>query len=914
MEHPDSPPRPKDLRHRTPPQIILRSGSILNGENLIDFNEQAPSRFSLPKGSPLRNHLHTSTSLEKVSDGPIFSPYLGLKARLSRAWATYLIVLVVCMAVRLLLHVGDVTDFAADLKDDMTRSCQAVERFGNTLLALPQDTAQSTNRMANTAALAVVERTAQGLSLAVTILEEVVVFLLSMIRALEICIADLVVQGSLALLNASIEQMQASVNSLLNKTVEGIKSQVNTVVDVTNKAIEAGNHIFDLALDKNSKIPTVEYPDTSEWKLKIPMAATAGVMSVMNQVPKLKDIQQELLDQVRQPFETLKTHINDSFSRIEVNATLVTVPEAQTITLCDDQPDSSVVDSVATAMHGILYVGAGLLLGIALMLIIINVLKIRWEHSQFVAFVKQFRERESYPFQVAQDTPAMITDLHTYVNRPIVSKINDLIHSRIRNHEKAHLVRWWVDYIVHVPSLACLAAGILGLVTIAIQVQSINQLRSTQTPAFADALDRFREGAMYDLTSEMNATSRNFADTVNGRLSGMELYVNQDLLGPIREGTTSMNRTVGIIINDTREAVTDIFGSTLFREPAMDFVNCAFLTKLESLGVVFDYLGDHATVALPRVDEDILVVGAKPLWKAITAFKEGLVGNYVGQDDEIRHLQRTTVYLPSKQYTQITDVLMTDYFHNSSLPVAQRHLQDVLFGSEDSSTSSEEGKGGVITKRGWVIDNSAKMQVTYPSPWVFPVLALREPPPDFGHFTKQPRSFPQSPSSLPHLLSPSSTTPSVQVPSATTNLAPQSLPSALALYSHDENVVDHRFQYRRQFSSNSSTSTPVPPWPTSGRFLQLVGPSDNQKAIKNLMNNTLEQVRPYSDRDLERALASGGYTGGLIGKLVDKYVRLLTSEYPFLIVLVSTWVIILIVGTVRVFGAWFIWRNVWEQC
>ncbi|KAJ1658827.1 plasma membrane fusion protein prm1 [Dispira simplex] len=913
MEHPDRLPRLKDLRHRTPPQIMLRSGSILNGENLIDFSEQAPSRFSLPHGSLLRNHLHT-TPLEKFSEEPIFSPYLGLKARLSRAWATYLIVLVVCMSVRLLLHVADVSNFAADLKDDMTRSCQAVERFGNTLLALPQDTAQSTNRMATTAAVAVVERTAQGLSLAVTILEEVVVFLLSMIRALQICIADLVVQGSMALLNASIEQMQTSVNELLNKTVEGIKSQVNTVVDVTNKAIEAGNHVLDFVLDEKSKIPTVEYPDTSDWKLNIPMAATAGIMSVMNQVPKLKDIQQELLDQVRQPFEALKNYINESFSRIMINATLITVPEAQTVTLCDDQPDSSVIDSLSTAVHGILYVGAGVLFAVALILISINVARIRWEHTQFLEFVKEFREQGGYQFHATQDMPAMITDLHTRANRPIMARANDFIHSRIGNPEKAHLVRWWLDYIVHVPSLACLAAGILGLVTIAIQVQSINQLRSTQTPALATALDRFREGAIYDLTSGMNATSRNFADTVNGRLSGMELYVNQDLLGPVRQGATSMNHTVGIIVNDTRETIEGIFGSTLFREPAMDFVNCAFLTKLESLQRVFDYISDQATVVLPRVDEDILVMGAKPLWKAITTIKEGLVGNYVGEDDRIRQLLRSTIHLPDKQYTQVSEVLMADYFHNVSLPVAQQHLQDILFGSGSSLASSETEKGEPLTKRGWEIGNWAAIQGIHSSSWISPVFALREPPPDFGHFIKQRRSTLQSPSPLSPLLSPSSTTPSVQNPSATTNLMPRGLPSALALYSQYENVMDHRFQRRWLFPSSSSSSTPVPPWPTSGRFLQLVGPSDNQKAIKNLLNYTLDQVRSYSDDDLERALASGGYTGGLVGNLIDKYVRLLTSEYPFLIVLICTWVVILIVGTVRVLGAWFIWRNVWAQC
>ncbi|RKP36808.1 hypothetical protein BJ085DRAFT_18259 [Dimargaris cristalligena] len=573
--------------------------------------------INLGNGSP--NFMYLDHPPEKSQAGPtgtIFSPYLGLNAKLSRAWATYLIIIILFYAVRLYLHSVEVDRFGQDTKDDFLRSCQSVERVGNTLLSLPQKAAEETNEIVNKAALAVVNRTADGLVLAVTLLEEIIVFLISAFRAFQLCVADLVIQGGLSLFKAGMADLQSSFNTAMNSTIKGIQSQVTDVVGWANKIVDGSNSLFDLVSGNSRTIPSISYPDTSSWTVQIPDQMNTDLDEATKKVPKLADVEAQLIDLLRKPFENLKSTIRSGFSRIKVNASLVGVPEAAQANFCDPQTGAALVDGLAQATRMIFLIGVGVLVGIAVALILLNMARIRREHQQLMTFIRRQSVHE-----------IQMQDIHTGIAQPWLYSLNERVHKRYSNVEKAHLVRWWMQYVYHIPSLACLASGILGLLVIANQIRSINQLREKYTPEAAHSLNTFRSHVVGNMTQDLTRVSNDFAGGINRQLAAMEFTVNEDIFGPIKKGTGALNSSLDIIINDTRTVVGDIFNNTPFESAAMDFVNCAFIKKIQAIGKLFTYINDAANVTLPRVDPNALVVGVEPLNRTMEDFVDALVGH-----------------------------------------------------------------------------------------------------------------------------------------------------------------------------------------------------------------------------------------------------------------------------------------------
>ncbi|KAJ1984964.1 plasma membrane fusion protein prm1 [Dimargaris verticillata] len=764
---------------------------------------EAPERvYRIPQRSPLRRRLYFPDEKDHSADFlPL--PYLGLGAKLSRGWATYLIILVLFLAVRLLLHGITMDTMAQDAKDQLAQGCQAVERVGTALLSSPHRAATQANELATRAAQAVIERTADSLVLMVTIIEEVVVFLLSLFRSLEICLVDLVVQGSLGLLRAGMAELQAAFNQAMTKTIDELKAQVNKVVDVANKLSSASNSILDAIFGKEDTVPKVEYPNTSSWQVQIPDSVVSSVTEATAKVPKLKDIQQALLAEVRQPFEGLKEKIRSLVDQRTANITAVPVPRARAAQFCDNSTGQNTIDGLAHAAQAIVFIGAGVLLFIALLLLVTNLYLIYHHHHFTVGLALQF------PHGFTQQPPwQAVHDISTGVMYPLVYRFNAYVHRRVPNKAQAHLLRWWAQYVTHLPSLACLGAGILGLIVVYSQVIGLNHLRSEFTPPMARGLDTFRQDVVRAFTGHMQNASVALAAKVNDPLADLESFANDDLFGPIRTGADQLQVSLGVVVNDTRSGITLAFGETPFYDAALDFVNCTFLQKLGALSHLAAFVSNHTKVNLPRIDDDLLVVGQDTLNETLADFNAALVGTYVGTPEAVELYYANSTYASAKALDQL-QVLGTVAVLNDT-PVAQ------------------------------AVAN-----------WEYRL------------------KLPLSP-----------------VPST---------------------VFSARQNSDASWASTQASS--LTRWPWSLRS-NATGPlSWNQEQLLATVGYNLHRFRAYSDADLRRAKASGGYTGGLVGKLLDQYIRLLTAEVPFLIVLVCVWGVLVLGATGRTASAWWLWRH-----
>ncbi|KAJ1979105.1 plasma membrane fusion protein prm1 [Dimargaris cristalligena] len=892
--------------------------------NFIDLSD--PNRvmsINLGNGSP--NFMYLDHPPEKSQAGPtgtIFSPYLGLNAKLSRAWATYLIIIILFYAVRLYLHSVEVDRFGQDTKDDFLRSCQSVERVGNTLLSLPQKAAEETNEIVNKAALAVVNRTADGLVLAVTLLEEIIVFLISAFRAFQLCVADLVIQGGLSLFKAGMADLQSSFNTAMNSTIKGIQSQVTDVVGWANKIVDGSNSLFDLVSGNSRTIPSISYPDTSSWTVQIPDQMNTDLDEATKKVPILADVEAQLIDLLRKPFENLKSTIRSGFSRIKVNTSLVGVPEAAQANFCDPQTSAALVDGLAQATRMIFLIGVGVLVGIAVALILLNMARIRREHQQLMTFIRSRHPLHppppGGPGQSVHEI--QMQDIHTGIAQPWLYSLNERVHKRYSNVEKAHLVRWWMQYVYHIPSLACLASGILGLLVIANQIRSINQLREKYTPEAAHSLNTFRSHVVGNMTQDLTRVSNDFAGGINRQLAAMEFTVNEDIFGPIKKGTGALNSSLDIIINDTRTVVGDIFNNTPFESAAMDFVNCAFIKKIQAIGKLFTYINDAANVTLPRVDPNALVVGVEPLNRTMEDFVDALVGQYVGTMQDVHGLLANSTYLSEKDTNRLGALAVEAYLNKTPASA----VASVWEARQPATVYVPEG---LYRRDGALPDDQ----------YFHNAISI-----NLGEEAVQPTGPDNS------LSMPTPTNSAQRVPSSTTLHEFPNTPTPVSLLRRDDDTtttitqIDAISQVMEGIMEAATSTTevkgllyrithrPTSPtgieaWfarPTTAATAKATTttttpsePPRNTQAgqLMAILGNTLQHYRPYTDADLRRADVSGGYTGGLIGKLIDKYIRMLQGEIPLLLVMIGVWFVIVLMGTVRVLGARLVWRKMWNS-
>ncbi|KAJ1982064.1 plasma membrane fusion protein prm1 [Dimargaris xerosporica] len=771
------------------------------GHSLVDL--EAPERvYRIPQRSPLRQHLYFPE--EKNHLGNAWPrPYLGLGAKLSRGWATYLIILVLFLAVRLLLHGLTIDTMAQGAKDQLTQSCLAVERVGTALLSSPHRAATQANELATRAAQAVIERTADSLVLMVTIIEEVIVFLLSLFRSLEICLVDLVVQGSLGLLRAGMAELQEAFNQVMATTIGELKTQVNKVVDVANKLSSASNSILDAIFGKEDAVPAIDYPDTSSWQVQIPDSVVNSVTEATAKVPKLKDIQQALLAKVRQPFEGLKATIRSLVDQSTVNITAVPVPRTRGAQFCDNGTGQDTIEDLAHAARVIVFVGAGILFLIALLLLGSNLYLIYHHHRFTIGLAQQF------PHGFTQQLPwKAVHDIYTGVAHPLVYRFNAYVHRRVPDQAKAHLVRWWVQYVTHMPSLACLGAGILGLVVVYSQVVGLNHLRSEFIPPMARGLDTFRQDVVRTLTGHMQNASVALAAQINDPLANLEAFANDDLFGPIRTGADQLRASLDVVVNDTQSGIALAFGETPFYDAALDFVNCTFLQKLGALSHLAAFVSNHTKIHLPRIDDDLLVVGQGTLNKTLADFNAALVGAYVGPPEAVESYYTNSTYASAKVLDQLqvlaTVAVLNDTPATQAVASWEHRLKLPLDPVPPAVVSAKQGNDTLL----------ASTRALGLTRWAWRLAA-----------------------------------------SATGPLSP------------------------------------------------------NQVQLIATVGYNLPRFRVYSDAELRRAKASGGYTGGLVGKLLDQYIRLLTAEVPFLLVLVCVWGVLVLGATGRTASAWWLWQR-----
>ena len=159
----------------------------------------SPSRLASPP--PLydaHSNLHT-TSLK---------PYLQLPHILSLTWLAYPVISLVFVIFRLQLSSDEAQTSIVNAKGDLLAACQAAEHAATSAASMPRYLAIATNHQFADAVNGTMNGAREALILALTCMEAVINFLISIYRSTFLCFLELVVVGGLNLLISAVQEVR----------------------------------------------------------------------------------------------------------------------------------------------------------------------------------------------------------------------------------------------------------------------------------------------------------------------------------------------------------------------------------------------------------------------------------------------------------------------------------------------------------------------------------------------------------------------------------------------------------------------------------------------------------------------------------------------------------------------------------
>ena len=159
-----------------------------------------PRLASPPPGYDAHSNLRpSSTSL---------TPYLQLPHILSLTWLAYPVLSFLFVIFRLQLSSDEAQSSVANAKDALLTACQAAEQAATAAASMPRYLAIATNQQFADAANGTMNAAREALVLALTCMEAIINFLISVYRSTFLCFLELVVVGGLDLLISAVQEVR----------------------------------------------------------------------------------------------------------------------------------------------------------------------------------------------------------------------------------------------------------------------------------------------------------------------------------------------------------------------------------------------------------------------------------------------------------------------------------------------------------------------------------------------------------------------------------------------------------------------------------------------------------------------------------------------------------------------------------
>jgi hypothetical protein len=528
---------------------------------------------------------------------PYYTPYLGLRARLSQVWINKWTILLALVLARVLLAVKGLDQDIASAKAEALSACTSVENIGSAMASMPHYLSQGVNEMAADGVTSAVNGLMDMLTLTVTGLEALVMFIINMYISTYVCLITLVIDGSLEVAIKMIEDVGSAMNKSIATITAEINSDVSSFQSSLNSFLSGLGSVLGSFGGSNS-VPTLDLSTHLSALNSIqidPTTMDSDLNALSQNIPTFADVQNFTNGLIELPFETIKQLINSSMASYTFDESIFPVAAKQSLTFCSDN------DGINNFFDDLSSIAS---LARKIFIVVITILAI-------LACIPM-AYREIWRWRTQQQRALLLTkhafdpmDVIYIASRPYTSTAGIKAASKVKSTKRQILVRWFVAYGTSIPALFVLALGIAGLFSCLCQYILLKSIEK-EVPALSSEVSAFAD----KVVSALNNASEAWAVSANGVISSTNDKVNADVFGWAVNGTTAINNTINGFMSHINDAINTTFGNTILYEPVTQTLNCLLGLKVASIEKGLTWVHDNAHVTFPEFKNDTLSLGA----------------------------------------------------------------------------------------------------------------------------------------------------------------------------------------------------------------------------------------------------------------------------------------------------------------
>ncbi|KAF8323133.1 hypothetical protein DL93DRAFT_2128582 [Clavulina sp. PMI_390] len=554
------------------------------------------------------------------------TPYLTLPHLLSLTWLAYPVISLLFVAFRLMDSTSNANAGVADAKADLLASCSAAEKAATAVASMPRYLAIGTNDAIQKSMDAAMDAARLTMTVSLTIVESIIVFVVDMWRSTFLCFLELIIRGALAILISAVTDISDFINSTLSSIRTSIQSDIASANSVIQTAVSAINKVTSI-VNVNLSVPQFSIPSLDLLaNVTLPDSILNGLTTLNNSIPTLDVIKQDLDNLIETPFTIVKTDINNTFNAITFNASTFAVPAQRTLTFCDGM-DTSFIDDLGRDLVKIAHIAAGLLAAAAVLFVLGNMFLVWWRWRSLQGHLEYIREAWTADPTVSHSKlseahsshsapqPSMVMSNHNLLvfrntaEHPLISRWLDDFSKWFKLSPSQHVnARFFFSYVLHPPALVCLLIGLIGLLSVELQLAAIHPLQAHYTAQAQTGVSNFNAQIAAQLNSGMANDSATYAAQVNAQVAAIQSNLDNGVFGWINTTTTSLNNTVAGFYAEVQSIVNSTFGGTVFDSPAQEFVRCMIGSKVNSIEEALTFMNENFAVTLPTLNPNILML------------------------------------------------------------------------------------------------------------------------------------------------------------------------------------------------------------------------------------------------------------------------------------------------------------------
>ena len=459
------------------------------------------------------------------------------------------------------------------------------------MASMPHYMSQGINHMTADGISKAVHGLMEMVTLSITGVEEIVVFVIGMMTNTYLCLITLAVSGSLEYGINLLTDANTQLNTQLKSIGSDIQTEANNVVSEINKLVQGIN----TGLGLNA--PTIDFTTVINRlnNLSLPSDLNAKLQTLNNSIPTFAEVKNATETVIRLPFEDLKTLINQTMGNYTFNESLFPVPDKKALTFCSDNNDiNDFFDELIKIAHvaRIVFI---VVLTIAAVLCCIPMAWweiIRWRRLQQRA--KMITTEATDPI-----------DAVYMASRPSTSKIGRMVANRFSTPRRQIIARWAVAYPTSLPALFILALGLAGLFSCLCQYILLKAIER-EVPVLTNEIVNFTS----KVVGELNNASMSWANGVNDVMLVTRKDINNDLLGWVNTSTTAVNNTLNTFVEQTMDVLNQTFGNTPLYGPITGVFNCLIELKVQGIQKALTWVHDNAYINVPSIPNDTFSLGA----------------------------------------------------------------------------------------------------------------------------------------------------------------------------------------------------------------------------------------------------------------------------------------------------------------